>query len=83
MTANGPAIWGGCVTRCSIRAASRYPTPVGPEIYPGARQVWRAFCRLGANLIACRRGRGTSSIDGREIVQVNEAQKWHWRNFAM
>jgi hypothetical protein len=24
MTPNGPAIWGGCVTRRSIRAVSRY-----------------------------------------------------------
>ncbi len=24
VTANGPAIWGGCVTRRSIRAASRF-----------------------------------------------------------
>jgi len=35
-----------------------------------ARQVWCAFCRHGTIFIACRRGRGTSFIDGREIVPV-------------
>jgi hypothetical protein len=48
-----------------------------------ARQVWRAFCHQGVNFIACRRGRGTSFIDGRGIVPVVEAQKRHWRSVAM
>jgi len=50
---NGPAIWGGCVTRRSIRARSRYPAPARPEICHaaprasivssgGARRVCRA-----------------------------------------
>jgi hypothetical protein len=52
------------------------------EIVPVARQVWRAFCRPGASFIACWRNRGTSSIDSREIVQVDEAQKGHWRSVA-
>jgi hypothetical protein len=48
-----------------------------------ARQVWRAFCRHGTNFIACRRGRGTSLINGREIVPVDEAPKKHWRSVAV
>ena len=48
-----------------------------------ARQVWRAFCRPCTIFIACRRGRGTSLIDGREIVPVNEAKKRHWRSVAV
>jgi hypothetical protein len=32
----GPAIWGGCVTRRSIRAGSWYPAPAGQEICRGA-----------------------------------------------
>jgi hypothetical protein len=48
-----------------------------------ARQVWRAFCRHGTIFIGCRRSRGTSLIDGREIVPVNEAQKGHWRSIAV
>jgi hypothetical protein len=53
------------------------------KIVPVVRQVWRAFCRPGANFIACRRGRGTSSVDGREIVPVDGDQKWHWRSVAV
>ena len=48
-----------------------------------ARQVWRAFCRPGTNFIACRRGRGTSLINGREIVPVDEIAKGHWRSVAV
>ena len=48
-----------------------------------ARQVWRAFCRLGASFIACRRGRGISLINGREIVPVDETGKSHWRSIAV
>ena len=33
---NGPAIWGGCVTRQSIRAESWYPALAGPENCHGA-----------------------------------------------
>ena len=48
-----------------------------------ARQVWRAFCLPGTSFIACRRDRGTSLIDDRVFLQVDEAGKWHWRSFAM
>jgi hypothetical protein len=48
-----------------------------------ARQVWRAFCRPGTIFIACRRGRGTSFINGRGIVLVDEARKGHWRSVAV
>jgi hypothetical protein len=54
--------------------------PNGPAIKGGCVPPaggWRAFCRPGTIFIACRRGRGTSLIDGREIVPVNEAQKRH------
>ena len=43
MLPNGPAIWGGCVTRRSIRAGSWYPPTGGPENGPGARRVWHVF----------------------------------------
>jgi len=48
-----------------------------------ARQVWRAFCRRGTNFIGCRRGRGTSFINGREIVPVDVVGKQHWRSVAV
>jgi hypothetical protein len=62
MTPNGPAIWGGCVTRRSIRAGSRYPAQAGPENSPGARRVWRTFCRPGTSFIEHYACRGTSLI---------------------
>jgi hypothetical protein len=68
------------VTRRSIRAGSWY---FRQKVVPVARQVWRAFCRPGTSFITCRRGRGTSLINGREIVTVDEAQKRHWRRVAM
>ena len=48
-----------------------------------ARQVWRAFCRPGAIFITCRRGRGTSLINGWEIVPVDETGRRHWRSVAI
>ena len=37
----------------------------------------------GTNFIACRRGRGTRLIGGRDIVPEDKAQKRHWRSVAM
>jgi len=48
-----------------------------------ARQVWRAFCRPGTSFIACRRDRGTSLINDREIVPVDETGKRHWRSVVV
>ena len=70
MLPNGPAIWGGCVTRRSIRQLSWYPAPAGPQICPGARRVWRGFCRHGTNFIACCRDRGTSLIGAATLSPV-------------
>ena len=83
LTANGPAIWGGCVTRRSIRAVSWYPAPAGPQSCPGARKVRRAFCRHGTNLIEHWRGRGTSFIDGRIFLPVDKAGKRYWCSIAV
>jgi len=57
MPHNGPAIWGGCVTRRKHRAGSWYPALAGPESCHGARRVWRTFCRPVTNFVehyACR-----------------------------
>jgi len=48
-----------------------------------ARQVWRAFCRHGANFIEHWRDRGTSLIDGRVFLPVDNAGKRHWRSIAV
>jgi hypothetical protein len=59
---NGPAIWGGCVTRRSIWAESWYPEYSGPENCHGARRVWRTFCRPGTKFFEHYEYRGTSLI---------------------
>ena len=81
MQANGPAIKGGCVTWRSHPATG--PGTLAGKVVPVARQVWRAFCRHGTNFIECRRGRGTSLINGREFVPVDEVGKRHWRSVAV
>ena len=84
MNANGPAIKGGCVTRRSHPATCPgTPRQRGRKVVPVARQVWRAFCRHGTNFIACRCGRGTSFISGREYVPVDKVGKRHWRSVAV
>jgi hypothetical protein len=55
MVANGPAIWGGCVTRRKHWAGSWYPAPAGPESCHGARRVWRTFCRPGTSYVSFTR----------------------------
>ena len=72
LTPNGPAIWGGCVTRRSIRAESWYPPAGGPESCHGARRVRRSFCRHGTNFIAFWRNRGTSLIGAENLSPVTK-----------
>jgi len=70
MCANGPAIWGGCVTRRSIRAGSWYPARAGPESCHGARRVWRTFCRPGTNFVEHYACRGTGWIEATSLSPV-------------
>ena len=70
VTANGPAIWGGCVTRRKHRAESRYPAPAGPENCHGARRVWRTFCCPGTKLVEHYVCRGTSLIGAANLSPV-------------
>jgi len=62
MLPNGPAIWGGCVTRRQHRVGSWYPEYSGPESCHGARRVWRTFCRPGTKFSEHYECRGTSLI---------------------
>jgi len=48
-----------------------------------ARQVWRAFCHPGANFIEFWSDRGTSLIDRRVFLPVEEVGKRHWRSVAV
>jgi hypothetical protein len=72
---NGPAIWGGCVTRRSIRAESWYPEYSGPQSCHGARRVWRSFCHHGTNFIEHYACRGTKLIDETELSKCNKCYK--------
>jgi len=81
---NGPAIKGGCVTWRSHPATSLgTQRERGQKIVPVARQVWRAFCHPGSNNIGSRCGRGTSLIDDRVFLPVENVGKRHWRSVAV
>jgi len=64
---NGPAIWGGCVTRRSIRAESRYFSQKVVTVQGG---YGTCFCRHGTNFIACWRDRGTILIGAANLSSV-------------
>jgi hypothetical protein len=58
----------------------------GPAIWGGCVPPaggWRAFCHHGTNFIKSRRGRGTSLITGRVLLQVDNVGKGHWRSVAV
>jgi hypothetical protein len=63
---------GGCVTRRCIRQLSWYPAVAGPRICPGARRVWRTFCRHGTNFIEHYACRGTSLIEAASLSPVTK-----------
>ena len=69
-TPNGPAIKGGCVTRRSIRAGSRY---FSQEAVPVQGGYGTCFCRLGINFIEHYECRGTKLVSGRKAVSVPES----------
>ena len=69
---NGPAIWGGCVTRREHRVGSLYPAPAGPESCHGARRVWRTFCRHGTNFIEHYACRGTKLIGASKLSRYTK-----------
>ena len=58
------------VTWRSIRQQSWYPAPAGPPNCPGARKVWRTFCRPGTNFIEHYACRGTSLIGATNLSPV-------------
>ncbi len=64
---NGPAIWGGCVTRRERRAESRYFSHETITVQGG---YGACFCRHGTNYMACWRDRGTSLIGAASLSPV-------------
>jgi len=69
---NGPAIKGGCVTWRSNRAVSWY---FSREIVPVQARYGALFACHGLRLIESMRNRGTSLINGCEMVPVDEVTK--------
>jgi hypothetical protein len=67
MPANGPAIWGGCVARRSIRAGSWYFSQKTVTVQGG---YGTCFCRHGTNFIECWRDRGTILIGAASLSPV-------------
>jgi len=64
---NGPAIKGGCVTRRSIRAGSRY---FSQEAVPVQGGYGTCFCSHGTVLCKHYECRVTRFINGQETVSV-------------
>jgi len=71
--ANGPAIWGGCVTRHKHRSGSWYFSHKAVTVQGG---YGTCFCRHGTNFIRWWRDRGRSFLSGWEIVSVQKTSKW-------
>ena len=71
LTGNGPAIWGGCVTR---RNSGRSPVLVlwQKVSFGRKRRVWRTFCRHSTNFIVCWRDRGTNLIGAANLSPVTK-----------
>ena len=69
ITPNGPAIWGGCVTRRSIRAESWYFSQKAVTVQGG---YGARFCRPGTNFIEHYACRGTSLIGAANLSPVTK-----------
>jgi hypothetical protein len=67
MPPNGPAIWGGCVTRRHIRAGSWF---FSQKAVTGQGGYGTCFCRHGTNLVEYWRDRGTSLIGAANLSPV-------------
>jgi len=71
MLYNGPAIWGGCVTRRSIRVGYRYFSQKAVTVQGG---YGACFCRLGTNFIEHYECRGTSLIGATNLSLVTKLE---------
>jgi len=69
MTHNGPAIWGGCVTRRNS-GQSRFPESGCNLSLAGKGGYGTRFCRHGRNLIAYWRDRGTNYVEAANLSPV-------------
>jgi hypothetical protein len=69
MTTNGPAIWGGCVTRRSIRSRSWYFSQKAVTVQGG---YGTCFCRPSTNYIEHYACRDTSLIGAANLSPVTK-----------
>ncbi len=69
MKPNGPAIWGGCVTRRKHRVGSWYFSRETVTVQGG---YGTCFCRPSTNFIACWCDRGTSFIGAANLSPVTK-----------
>jgi len=69
LTYNGPAIWGGCVTRRQHRAGSWYFSQKSVTVQGG---YGTCFCRHATIFIECWRDRGTSLIGAAKLSPVTK-----------
>jgi len=69
MGTNGPAIWGGCVTRRQHRAEAMYFSHETVTVQGG---YGTCFCSPGTNLIVCWRDRGTSMIGAANLSPITK-----------
>ena len=67
MDPNGPAIWGGCITRRSIWAESLY---FRHKFIPVQGGYCMCFCIPGTNFITCWRDRGARLIGAASLSPV-------------
>src|SRR4030043_1174455 len=70
ITTNGPAIWGGCVTRHSIRAESWYFSQKAVTVQGG---YGTCFCRPGTIFIEHYACRGTRLIGAASLSPVTNS----------
>jgi len=69
LNANGPAIWGGCVTRRSIRAKSGYFSQKAVTVQG---RYGTCFCRPGTIFLEHYECRGTSVIEAVNLSPVTK-----------
>jgi hypothetical protein len=80
---NGPAIWGGCVTRRQHLAGSWYPAVAGPRNYPGARRVWHVFLQSRYKFYYVL-ARSRYKVDrSREFIAEYKTGWEHWRSVGV
>ena len=73
MPPNGPAIWGGCVTRRSHRVTYSYTLA---RKLSRCKEGMAQFLPFGYNFYEDYECRGTSLISGTDLSRCNKCYKW-------